>query len=498
MSSFRRAFLYLKRKRIKTIILFFLILVLATLSLSALALKDAIETAQLNVRQVLGGYFTVEANMTDSDKWLINEYGGKYTGEMPTVDLAESVAENLDGLLGYNLYDTFKTRVSKEPGSYDLPFIICGSNQFDAEFVSDARSSVGSDPDSTDDYNISFGAHLCTDSAFDYYFMSGGLTLVEGRHIKMEETGVAIIGEEVAKLNGLKIGDTIYLRDRSSYLDSDEKPVYAPVTIVGLFKVNGRSNSTLSTDAVENNIFTTQNTLQTYSVYRTGSYSKIHFYAEDPDELEEMAETVSALPQFKDDGDFIVSLDNKEVLAVKKPLENIHRLVTLLIVLILMIGAVILWLILSSRIKERIREAGILLSIGKGKGDILLQYILEITAVTLVACAVSIFSGGVIAKTAANTMLEDTITNVLEEQQPPQTDSSQSIFAYVNTDDLQNPDIVGNTASTQPLTEISVSIQASDVLLLFIAALLLAWLAVFIASIPLFRLKPREILSKMS
>ena len=128
----------------------------------------------------------------------------------------------------------------------------------------------------------------------------------------------------------------------------------------------------------------------------------------------------------------------------------------------------------------------------------MLQYSLENTAVTLVACAVSIFSGGVIAKTAANTMLEDTITNVLEEQQPPQTDSSQSIFAYVNTDDLQNPDIVGNTASTQPLTEISVSIQASDVLLLFIAALLLAWLAVFIASIPLFRLKPREILSKMS
>ena len=497
MSSFRRAFLYLKRKRIKTIILFFLILVLATLSLSALALKDAIETAQLNVRQVLGGYFTVEANMTDSDKWLINEYGGKYTGEMPTVDLAESVAENLDGLLGYNLYDTFKTRVSKEPGSYDLPFILCGS-ALDASLVSDARSSVGSDPNSTDDFYISFGVHLCTDSAFDYYFMSGGLTLVEGRHIKMEETGVAIIGEEVAKLNGLKIGDTIYLRDRSSYLDSDEKPVYAPVTIVGLFKVNGRSNSTFSTDAVENNIFTTQNTLQTYSVYKTGSYTKIHFYAEDPGDLEEMVETVSALPQFKDDGDFIVSLENKEILAVKKPLENIHRLVMLLIVLILMIGAVILWLILSSRIKERIREAGILLSIGKGKGDILLQYILEITAVTLVACTVSIFSGGVIAKTAANTMLEDTITNVLEEQQPPQTDSSQSIFAYVNTDDLQNPDIVGNTASTQPLTEISVSIQASDILLLFIAALLLAWLAVFIASIPLFRLKPREILSKMS
>ena len=319
MSSFRRAFLFLKRKRIKTIILFFLILVLATLSLSALALKDAIETAQLNVRQVLGGSFTVEANMTDSGKWIISEYGGNYTGEMPTVDLAESVAENLDGLLGYNLYDTFKTRVSKEPGSYDLPFILCGS-ALDASLVSDARSSVGSDPNSTDDFYISFGVHLCTDSAFDYYFMSGGLTLVEGRHIKMEETGVAIIGEEVAKLNGLKIGDTIYLRDRSSYLDSDEKPVYAPVTIVGLFKVNGRSNCEFSTDAVENKIFTTQNTLQTYSVYKTGSYSKIHFYAEDPDELEEMAETVSALPQFKDDGDFIVSLENKEVLAVKKPL----------------------------------------------------------------------------------------------------------------------------------------------------------------------------------
>ena len=234
MSSFRRALLYLKRKRIKTVILFFLILVLATLSLSALALKDAIETAQLNVRQVLGGYFTVEANMTDSDKWLINEYGGKYTGEMPTVDLAESVVENLDGLLGYNLYDTFKTRVSKEPGSYDLPFILCGSNQFDAEFVSDARSSVGSDPDSTDDYNISFGAHLCTDSAFDYYFMSGGLSLVEGRHIKMEETGVAIIGEEVAKLNGLKIGDTGFLHFNVAAFDQSQAAAHKVVIKSGI------------------------------------------------------------------------------------------------------------------------------------------------------------------------------------------------------------------------------------------------------------------------
>ena len=114
--------------------------------------------------------------------------------------------------------------------------------------------------------------------------------------------------------------------------------------------------------------------------------------------------------------------------------------------------------------------------------------------ITLIACTIAVFSSNIISKTAGNLLLQDTIASVTEEQDVLSPAISQSL----DDSEEQNTQNSNNTASTSLLTDISVSIQASDVLLLFIAVLLLAWLAVFIASISLFRLKPREILSKMS
>ena len=72
MSLFQRAFLYVTRKRAKTAILFLLLTVIATLVLSGAAIKGAVKTAQLNVRQALGGIFTMRQNTSDSSPahWL--------------------------------------------------------------------------------------------------------------------------------------------------------------------------------------------------------------------------------------------------------------------------------------------------------------------------------------------------------------------------------------------------------------------------------------------
>ena len=162
--------------------------------------------------------------------------------------------------------------------------------------------------------------------------------------------------------------------------------------------------------------------------------------------------------------------------------------------LVFAIGVIILWLVLSSRIKDRIHETGILLSVGLRKVNILAQYLVEITVVTLLACTVAIFSNMLISNMTED-FLHSTLTTTIQQQQ-------QETSTVIQPDNTINtpaaPTIVGNTQQEKSLTEISVTMEPIHIFILYGAGLLLSWVAVIAASVSLFRLKPREILSKMS
>lgn len=107
MSLFQRAFLYVTRKRAKTAILFLLLTVIATLVLSGAAIKGAVKTAQLNVRQALGGIFTMRQNTSDSSKWesqKVGDFGYQsfYMGKQLSVGLADMIMDKVKGIRGYN------------------------------------------------------------------------------------------------------------------------------------------------------------------------------------------------------------------------------------------------------------------------------------------------------------------------------------------------------------------------------------------------------------
>jgi len=105
MSLFHRAFLYVTRKLTKTFLLLLILLVISTLALSGAAIKDATGTAALNVRQALGGIFTLQQNTSDPSKWVSTPVGNAgaqsyYGGEPLTVGLAERIMAGAAGLSG--------------------------------------------------------------------------------------------------------------------------------------------------------------------------------------------------------------------------------------------------------------------------------------------------------------------------------------------------------------------------------------------------------------
>ena len=66
MSIFKRAFLYFTRKRGKTILLFAILLIMATFVLTGLSIWKASEAAQLDLRQSLGGEFDIFVDWNNS------------------------------------------------------------------------------------------------------------------------------------------------------------------------------------------------------------------------------------------------------------------------------------------------------------------------------------------------------------------------------------------------------------------------------------------------
>jgi len=489
MSFVRRAFLYVTRKRTKTLILFLILLVISTLVLSGMAIKDATETAQLNVRQALGGVFTLEQNTNDSTKWVNKEVGGLgyqsyYNGASLTAELADYIMENTSGINGYNAtYVDYA--VPKHPNGEPLELL---ESDGDEGGMNALLSGFG-------DFNASISAYASTDTKFDSYFSGGYIELIEGRHLVPGDENVGIISKELADLNGLSVGDILTLQMseyRASVGGVDYADTVTQIEIIGLFQSTVKSTTTLSNWSMDNALYTTLDVVRHVRPDRGGDgYDNIYFYVNDPSEMDSIISNIRSLPEI-DPTDFVVNVDSSDADSVMKPLTNMNKLITLLIVLILVVGAVVLYLVLANRVKERIHESGILLSLGVGKVKIIGQYCIEVALVAILAFGLSVFSRGFIVQTVGNQLLDYTLSDSITNTETGEIQEYDGITAVGSDSFAPQFENKGN------LTNIQVSIGSQSIILLYIVGFAVICISLVLAALPMLRIKPREILSKMS
>ena len=97
MNFMNRAWLYIVRKRGKSILLFVILLVMATFVLTALALGNASKAAQQELRQSLGGSFLIGFDYTENNPYLKVESveGGTliYSTQQISPELVEQIRE---------------------------------------------------------------------------------------------------------------------------------------------------------------------------------------------------------------------------------------------------------------------------------------------------------------------------------------------------------------------------------------------------------------------
>lgn len=409
MNVYKRALLYVARKKGKSLTLFLLLLLITVSVMVGISILDGTAKAAENLRTTIGASFTMSGNINNLD-FYNGETG--YTAEKIPISL--KAVEQMISIEGIKTYNAEQHTSVTADG---------------IDYLSGMSSG-------------SLSAN--TETACQTDFMNGILELAEGRHITEDDRDAALISDKLAAENHLQVGSELVLKSASN--DSMEQ---AKVLIVGLYSSDGKMEYDNDT------IFTTHDIYWKLSAQKPFGYSgNVTFYVNDPKELNHIVEQVQEIESIQWE-DYFIRINESEYKAVAYQIQTMERLTEILITVIAGVGFIVAALVLAMRIRNRIHEAGIFLSVGESASKIMLQLICEILMIAVLVFFVSPILGRFIVG-----QVEATLKNMG--------------------------------------TVIAMSISLKTTALQFLLETLIIVLAVVTAALPVARMKPKDILSKMS
>lgn len=482
MRTIKRAYLYVTRKKGKSILLFFILLIMATFVLTGFSIQKASQAEQKNLREALGGKFCITVELSESNPYfrIVDDGEGAldlYTELPVTQDMIGAIME----ISGIEKYDAstqtlVSTNLTIFPGNVPL------KGELNNKVY--ARTVVGTENNS--------------------FFQSGIMELIEGKHITGNASNAAVISKDMADQNNLKIGDIISLQ-------ADEE---AEVKIIGIYEIRKPDPafaSIVTYEKLENQIFIDTGTLQNLFGDMPVGFYEVAFSVYDPARLDSIMSEVKGLSAI-DWRAFEVAADNQTYLDAAAPMQKLQALVSSIIWVIALVSAVILSLILTMWGRSRIHETGVFLSLGIGKMRIIGQYLAEVLMIAVIAFGCSYFTSSTVAGQLANGLLQQKIP-ISEEQAAGVTIIQKDGFSEDVVVSMKDDSALSDMPSgqdTAPEAEVSadgaetdteqinVTIDFYNMLQLYLIGIIVIILSVGISSLSVMRLKPCEILSKMS
>lgn len=409
MSSVKLSVFYVSRKKGKSLTLFLLLLLVTVSVMTGISIRNGTEKAAQNLRETIGASFTMSGNISSLE--LDGDEAGYTTEKIPVPFQTVMQILSMDGIKAYNAEQ--HSLIQAEGINY-----LSGMTEG----------------------NLSAN----TDTAYQTDFGNGILELSEGRHITSEDKRTALISDRLAEENHLGIGSEIILKS-----DSENRQEQTKVRIAGIYS----SDSKMEYD--DDTIFSSHDVFWQLSGQETSAYAgNVTFYVSDPEELNQIVTLVKQISSIQWD-DYFIKINESEYQAVSYQLQTLERLTGMLIFAVMIVGVIVIALVLTMRIRNRIHEAGILLSIGTSSAKITLQFVCEVLMILLFVFIVSPILGNF-------------------------------IIAQVET-------ALRNTGNA-----ISMSVSPMITLVQFLLETLIIIIVVIAASLPVTRMKPKDILSKMS
>ena len=492
MNFLKRALLAVTRRKGKSFILFVIFAAIANMVLAGLAIQHATDYASVLARQKLGGQLTLRFNMQKAFQQARSEEGQRPNIQREPV--TEAMVKTVAGdkhITGYNnivnangLAEGFKAVVTSDQSQQQ-------DNQAGDQF--DRRGGFGGGnnfvmPDVT---VTGVSSSKVTDA-----FSNGDAKMVSGRAITPQDGDkkVALIEKNLADENKLKVGDKIKIKATRA----DNTVEY---TIAGIYEAAANSSSTgagarnLPFTEPYNRIFVDYKSAISLKTTDTGlqmeGIDQTVFFVDDPKNIDQVKADVNAM---KIDWDkFTLDANDRAYQQMMGPIENVASFSKTVVYIVAIAGAVILALVLTLSIRERMYETGVFLSMGEGRLKIIAQYVTEALLIALVAFSISVYSGRFIAQGVGNSLLQREI-QVSQNQGDNngfggsgRGGSGQMLGGWFGR---------GSQGSYEPINNIDIRITFAEVEQLAAAGLLILVAGTLLPAATVMRYNPKTILTK--
>lgn len=430
MNFFNRALKYCWRQRLRSLLLLLTFTLLSTTVLIAISSEKAVEQGTKQIKETVGASVRIEldtnnqANYGSAEDFGNGASGYTYNGDFITEKIVDKISK-LENVIGYN--------AKSSEGYWGVPKSFSPFPAMVTEGLATPYQAV-------------------LNSSLDTRFLNGTYKLEEGRHIKADDSYVALISKELADKNNLSVGDTIEF-----ITETDIDITDTTFKIIGIFSgTEGMSKSAITPSDIPANLgYIDMNSLS--ELYDSEGYDFLDVYTHTPEEAKELMETIKNLPEVKGKT-FTFNLNSEDFDLVSTPLSSFGSMVDTTVFVLTIIGVLIVVLLLVLWTRGRKKEIGILLAVGRSKVEIVGQFLTENILITFLSMIVS---AGL------------SIT------------FADKIGAYI----IQK---AGESA-----TDLTISIATSDMVMVYSIGLALVCFSVFIASYTVIRLNPKDILSKM-
>lgn len=278
-------------------------------------------------------------------------------------------------------------------------------------------------------------------------FKSGTRKLVEG---SMPKGGDEVaVSQDLAKLNGLKVGDTLEVATNVLKTTVRRRLKVVGVYFDGSKSASGSMAPAMAMTNPRNELVATADTVMGYAreIAKADSIDldfvdvEATYTLKSPDDLAAFEKEVRAkgLPDVYD-----VSTDAASYDRIVKPMEGVAQIMGALMAVVLAVGGAVLLFLTVLSVRERKYEIGVLRAMGMKRLAVARGLVYESLALTAVCLAVGLGSGALLARPVSEAVLA-------HQRQAEQAASSQAIqgasATMVDVGAADDPD-AGSTAGS--------------------------------------------------
>lgn len=466
---FRRAYLSVKGRKTKNIIMLLFLFIVSTLVLCSISIKNATNKSMELAKESLGGTVTLSMDMSKlRDEFKKEDQGSIEDKKSQMQDMHEKMNNS-----NIKLSDVQKISSIKYVNDIKYTFNVNATEKSFSLYESTSNSNDNRGPER----NNSLEVEAINTFELDDDYVNKKIELVNGTSFDEESKNVAIISYELAEANNLSVSDNITLTDS----DDEEHTL----KIIGIYQYKENKGFTNY-----NKIYIDINSAESFlssEEYNNGDYTitSAVFYLNNPDKVDEFKTEANKLVTDLSDRNLTLDIDTNSYDRMVSSIKGVQSFSNIVLVVVTVSAIVIISLIIINSLKERNYEIGVLLSLGEKKIKIIGQFILELLMITFISFILAIGTSKFVSQKFANVILDNQVSQT--------EDFNQNKIGNGFRGDAK---FMKSNSNVSVIDELNVDVSSKDIIILVLVESLIIVISMVIPSIKILNSDPKDILSR--